>query len=1224
MVTFAANKKTHDPISHSSSKKPLHTHKRPDYNITCKPGTPCIKVSDPGTSIDFSHTSRITLHSNAARGDKTPLILSEKRARIDIPGNTTLSTTNASPALLAQSNGSINLGQNTTITENGGAMHEGAAIIADNGAITSNGPVTYHGASAFTAIHALNGGGVNLDGGGRINGYASVASPLIQIDQNSRVTLSGFGFDKNAPDKFSLPGIEVQGARAAIPGQENNASLSAIHVHGGGNLEIRDSYIRAADIDGGQIAVLHMMNQPEGTAATGPMTATIVNSRLEIKEGGGAVMIVGPGQNQAEITVGSGSELFSSQRERGVLLHAHAKTVLDASNATEAWLHGRILVESGGLDLNLGGSAKWCGALEASDGPVNVSLLGHGEWTGDMATSRDALTSVTIAGDAKWVGDLAHGAHNEASLKLAGNGEWTGNLQVAESQSAQVTLAKKARWTGHLNLADNAVSDIDLSGQSNWRGDVSAHDNALATISLNGSNLWIGASKGAQAVHIGTHARWTVTDNSIVRHALDNYGAIAFSSGDPKTLATSFYAGENGKITLNTVLGGDDSPTDQLTFDTQATGLTSLYIAKAGGVGAMTTGAGIPVVRATESGAESEPGAFRAGERIAQGMYEYALERGVPGSADPLEQNSWYLRSSQPVAQHGVVTTPVNRPARAVFGVISPGPSGPGAIAPGFTPGSVTETPTPAASSAMGSPMGSLADLFADFANVAQGFLPPVAGLGDLAVEPPTPPSFAPWPTAGIATPISPVPTISRPTALPTMPVVAPLPAPATPAATPQGQPQLPAPVMSLAPAPVQAPPQPPVVAAPAPAAITAPTVASANPQAAPPQASSPQPQPQSQSPAQPPVQPVAAPVTPAATPAAAIITPAPAPAPVPAPVPASAIPMTPAGNGGYIVPMYRAETVLYAAIPDVARTLSLATAGTRHDRHGASLLRNDNGSSFAGAWARAFAGSITESASRSLTPSINGHYSGFQIGADLLGYATEYGEGRFGLFGGYASATTSVRGFAEGELNMHVGSLSLSAASAGMYWTHTGPGGWYVDATLTGSHYTSGGKSINGLSPQTSGHGLTLSLEAGLPIAMGHGLSFEPQAQIVYRTLAIQPTKDAFSTLQFRTHDGARLRIGGRLSWEGVLNGVTLKPFVQTSLWAETGKMDRTVYNRTTAIASGSATRGADIDVGLEAAFSDRLSVWAAAGVTRDLKRPEGRADRNAWRLKAGLRIQW
>ena len=33
-------------------------------------------------------------------------------------------------------------------------------------------------------------------------------------------------------------------------------------------------------------------------------------------------------------------------------------------------------------------------------------------------------------------------------------------------------------------------------------------------------------------------------------------------------------------------------------------------------------------------------------------------------------------------------------------------------------------------------------------------------------------------------------------------------------------------------------------------------------------------------------------------------------------------------------------------------------------------------------------------------------------------------------------------------------GSMNLNSWSAGGYWTHTGPGGWYLDAVLQGTWY--------------------------------------------------------------------------------------------------------------------------------------------------------------------------
>lgn len=326
----------------------------------------------------------------------------------------------------------------------------------------------------------------------------------------------------------------------------------------------------------------------------------------------------------------------------------------------------------------------------------------------------------------------------------------------------------------------------------------------------------------------------------------------------------------------------------------------------------------------------------------------------------------------------------------------------------------------------------------------------------------------------------------------------------------------------------------------------------------------------------------------------------------------------------GYELPMYRAETPLYAAVPDLARTLPLVTAGSHHDRHGAGLQRADDKATFAGAWGRAFGGAMSEGASRSLTPSVNGAYAGIQIGADLAGYSTPFNEGRLGVFGGYATANTRIRGFAEGNINMAVGSLSVEAGSAGVYWTHTGPGGLYIDTTVTASRYETNGKSVNGLAPQVTGHGVTVSLEAGLPITLGNGLIVEPQVQAIYRTLTLNPASDAFSRISFNTHNGARLRLGGRLTWATTIGSVVVKPHLQAHMWRETGATDRTIYNGGTSIASASANRGADIDLGLEAMPATALTMWAATGATVEMDRPGARSSRRTWRGKVGLRYQW
>ncbi|MBE7183085.1 MAG: autotransporter outer membrane beta-barrel domain-containing protein [Methylobacterium mesophilicum] len=131
------------------------------------------------------------------------------------------------------------------------------------------------------------------------------------------------------------------------------------------------------------------------------------------------------------------------------------------------------------------------------------------------------------------------------------------------------------------------------------------------------------------------------------RATLVNGGRIDLSNagggtGDRFTVAGN-YRGDNGLLFLDTVLGGDASPTDRLVVSGGTlTGATGLAVLNAGGTGAATLADGIMVVEAA-NGATSAPGAFALTGRVAAGAYDYFLFRG--GRAAETADN-WYLRSA--------------------------------------------------------------------------------------------------------------------------------------------------------------------------------------------------------------------------------------------------------------------------------------------------------------------------------------------------------------------------------------------------------------------------------------------------------------------------------------------------------------------------------------------------------------------------------------------------
>ena len=94
-------------------------------------------------------------------------------------------------------------------------------------------------------------------------------------------------------------------------------------------------------------------------------------------------------------------------------------------------------------------------------------------------------------------------------------------------------------------------------------------------------------------------------------------------------------------------------------------------------------------------------------------------------------------------------------------------------------------------------------------------------------------------------------------------------------------------------------------------------------------------------------------------------------------------------------------------------------------------------------------------------------------------------------------------------------GTLNLNAYSGGGYWTHYGPGGWYLDAVLQGTGYdgTATAQFPNlGVTTKlpTGGSGFLASLEGGypIPLALGPNFILEPQAQIIWQHVELRPRR--------------------------------------------------------------------------------------------------------------------
>ncbi|MFM0085926.1 autotransporter outer membrane beta-barrel domain-containing protein [Paraburkholderia sediminicola] len=328
--------------------------------------------------------------------------------------------------------------------------------------------------------------------------------------------------------------------------------------------------------------------------------------------------------------------------------------------------------------------------------------------------------------------------------------------------------------------------------------------------------------------------------------------------------------------------------------------------------------------------------------------------------------------------------------------------------------------------------------------------------------------------------------------------------------------------------------------------------------------------------------------------------------------------PAPPAGSAA--TPLYRVEVPVYAAAPGVARELGLMQIDTFHDRQGDQALLSESGK-LPAAWGRVWGGHSVLSQAGTASPQFDGSVYGIQAGQDL--YADRCASGQrnhYGLFVGFARATGDVDGFALGMPNLAVGHLAINAYSLGGYWTHIGPSGWYTDAVLMGSSLTVDPDSRDGLATTTHGNAVTGSLEGGLPIPLGAGLTLEPQAQLVWQHLSLSDFNDGVSSVGFNSGNTFVGRIGARLQAQFDALAIAWRPYLRISFLREFGSDDKVTFGGGTVIPGTVGQTAAQLGAGVVGKFSTSGSVFATLGWVTNL----GGAHQRTVTGDAGVRWVW
>jgi outer membrane autotransporter protein len=339
-------------------------------------------------------------------------------------------------------------------------------------------------------------------------------------------------------------------------------------------------------------------------------------------------------------------------------------------------------------------------------------------------------------------------------------------------------------------------------------------------------------------------------------------------------------------------------------------------------------------------------------------------------------------------------------------------------------------------------------------------------------------------------------------------------------------------------------------------------------------------------------------------------------------------LPSTPPPNPlppGIAFPIIGPELATYGVVQPLARQLGLSILGTLDDRIGDTYepdgcavqpaVAPDSLPTRKGpvpgpcplfspsVWGRFFGQTLDNHYAAFADPRASGNMGGFQGGIDLLRGSLIAGHyERAGLYGAYGDVNADVNGLvtnpaATAYVLTHTGSMNLTAWSAGGYWTHVGPGGWYLDAVLQGTWYY-GSASTQFARLNTDGTGFIGSLEGGYPFSwpqLGPGFVIEPQGQILWQKVSFRHDYDGLGDVALGDTTGPSGRIGLRTKWTiATAGGQVWQPYLRANLWRDWGAEADAVYSGTDIVPLISQTTMLELGGGLTGRINASVSVFA------------------------------